>query len=336
MRVMDSLSWGCELSPAGTLVFPRVSAPFETSSRLVRVDRHDVVDPFPGMSGGDWEQPRLSPDGDRVVAIGVGSDAGHVGLWVLDLSSHQLRRLGDRARDHFVPLFTPDGKRIVFTSPSKGRNAWNLHWISADGTGDAEQLTDTTLTQQASSWLPDGTTLAVQCGVDPKTGWDMYLLPLAGDRVPRPLLVTPADERAPAFSPDGRWLAYVSDEGGRNQVYLRRYPELDAPVRVSSDGGDHPVWSRDGAEIFYAAGSRILVAPFREGAVGEARLVADGSERPGRNPFFVASPYGRHYDVTPDGRHIIVLQGEVRSPRVGEYQVVLNLGKELRRLLPPE
>jgi Tol biopolymer transport system component len=334
VRVKDGIGWPYALSPAGTLVFPPATQGSGTS-RLVRVDRNDLLEPIGGMSGGGWLYPRVASDGGRVVAVG-GPEPGHSGLWVFDLNRHQLRRLGDRSRDHFVPLFTPDGKRIVFTSPSKSRNAWNLHWILSDGTGEAEQLTDTTLTQQAVSWLPDGTTLAFQRGVEPKTGWDMYLLPLAGDRAPKPLLVTPANERAPAFSPDGRWLAYVSDEGGRDQVYLRRYPELDAPVQVSNDGGDHPVWSRDGGEIFFVEGKRILVTSFRDGVFDKPRQVADGNERPRRDPLRLAMPYGRHYDVMPDGRHLVVVQAQDQQYRLGEFQVMLNLGTELWRLLPLE
>ena len=94
---------------------------------------------------------------------------------------------------------------------------------------------------------------------------DMWVLPLAGERTPVPFLVTPFNERSPMFSPDGRWLAYVSDESGRDEVYVRSYPETGKKVPISAEGGTDPVWSKNGRELFYRSGDSLMAAPVKTG-----------------------------------------------------------------------
>jgi dipeptidyl aminopeptidase/acylaminoacyl peptidase len=186
--------------------------------------------------------------------------------------------------------------------------------------------------QQPSSWAPDGATLAFQQGFDPKTWYDIYLVSVTGRREPRPLLVTKANERLPMYSPDGRWLAYVSDESGRSEVYARRYPAFDQPVQVTRDGGDAPTWSADGRELFFVRSQGLYAVGFADGHPGEARQLIGLRQRGHRNGLIGPSTFGRSYDVARDGRFLMT-QLDANIPNATEYQVVLNWSVELRRRL---
>ncbi len=157
-------------------------------------------------------------------------------------------------------LFAPDGKRVVFRSGAAGGED-NLYWKAADGSGSAEPLTTSSRSQTPASWSADGTTLAyVEEG--PSSGFfqfDIWGLSMA-DRKTRPIVQTGANEMSPEFSPDGKWLAYVSNESSRNEVYAQPYPGPGERHQISNNGGEQPAWSADGHELFYVhreAGSRL-------------------------------------------------------------------------------
>ena len=151
-------------------------------------------------------------------------------------------------------IFSPDGKRVVFRSGTAGGED-NLYWKAADGSGVAERLTTSTRSQTPGSWSPDGTTLAYVEEGD-STGFfqfDIRVLSIA-DRKTRAVVETTANEMAPEFSPDGRWLAYVSNQSGRNEVYVQPYPGPGERHLISTNGGNQPAWSPNGRELFYVQG----------------------------------------------------------------------------------
>jgi Tol biopolymer transport system component len=250
-------------------------------------------------------------------------------VWLIDGTSGA-RPITDEGYTSAWPIFAPDGRHVVSNSNREGGGRFPLFLTSVDGVEKPERLTTTAVMNQPSSWTPDGQTLAYQQGIDPKTKYDLFTVSMTGDRALKPLIVTPWNEREPAFAPDGRWLAYVSDESGRDEVYVRRYPALDAPVNVSVDGGEAPVWSSDGREIFFARGTGLFVVPFREGQPGRYTRLVDGTQRANRNALQGPIPYGRNYDAAPDGRRFLMLQHLASTPNGGEYHVVLNWFTELR------
>ena len=128
----------------------------------------------------------------------------------------------------------------------------NLYVKRIGAAGDEERLFRNTLQSFPQSWSPDGRFIAYVT-VDPKTAADIWLLPLAGDRKPTPLLQTRFTEQHARISPDGRWMAYSSNESGRQDVYVTRFPEPGGKWPVSTNGGGFPVWRRDGRELFYRA-----------------------------------------------------------------------------------
>jgi Tol biopolymer transport system component len=249
-------------------------------------------------------------------------------IWVYDVA-----RGGGRTRLTFTtnngdPVWTPDGRRIAFYSARNGPN--NLYWVPADGSGPDEPLITSERHQDPHSWSPDGKVLAFYERREQSSDRDLWLLPIDGDRKPVPFLVTPFNERSPTFSPNGRWLAYASDESGRDEVYARAYPGPGAKIAISTNGGTEPVWSRDGQTVFYRNGEQFMAVSVRrdgEGlTVGTPRVLFEQRLTIQPNP----GTGSQNYDVSPDGqRFLIAVPGETSS----ELYVVLNWFEELKRLV---
>src|SRR5262249_46977553 len=156
--------------------------------------------------------------------------------WLYDLARGTLTRLTESGGE---PIWTPDGRYVTFGSVESG--VFSLYRIPADGSGAAERLTTSGTPKRLGAWSPDGQMLALS-EVDPTTGYDIWVLGFQGDRKPRPFLQTPANESGPIFSPDGRWLAYLSDESGRQEIYVRPFPGPGGKMQISTEGGTEPMW----------------------------------------------------------------------------------------------
>ncbi|MGH9256300.1 MAG: TolB family protein [Vicinamibacterales bacterium] len=205
----------------------------------------------------------LDPAGQRIAVFRT--VLGNFDIWLVDASRGIPARFTfDPALD-CCPLWSPDGRRVIFMSSRSGR--LNLYEKSASGAGD-EQL----LVADAGlpvSWSPDGRLVLYQ-RADPKTGTDLWVLPTIGalrqaqgvpsqsrdERKPFPVVQTAMDQPGGEFSPDGRWLAYESNESGRFEVYVQPFPEAGGKWQISSVGGTQPRWRRDGKELYYVAPTR--------------------------------------------------------------------------------
>ena len=174
-------------------------------------------------------------------------------IWVYDIPRQTLTRLTFEGLNQ-QPQWTPDGKRVTWRSEREGVPG-NLFWKLADGTGSVERLTTSEFRQNPSSWSPDGQFLAFHqqpsVGSSP-TNRDIWILPLEGERKPQSILQTQFNELGPVFSPDGRWLAYISDESVRNEIYIRPFPKVEeGKWQISTAGGVESRWARNGRELFY-------------------------------------------------------------------------------------
>ena len=198
-------------------------------SSLVWVDREGRASPVVDQLA-IHSYPRISPDGSRVAV--VINDRNNDDVWVIDTDRRTRTRLTSDAGRDVVPLWTPDGRRIVFSS-ARGGAANSLYWMAADGSGPVERLTESQeLNQGATSWLPDGSALAFY---DRSTPYDIFTL-IPGEEPVR-FMETEFQERGPAFSPEGNWLAYSSDETGQQEVYVTPYPGPGGTTLISTAGG---------------------------------------------------------------------------------------------------
>ena len=316
------------VSRDGSLVYVPAIDPTSGGVPLFWVDRSGSAAPATDERG-DFASPRLSPDGRRLAIARVG-DIGR-DIWILDLHRDSMTRLTySEGVDNNRPLWSPDGNGIFFTSNRTDPRLYDVFSKPADGSGEAAQLTQGAY-RIPTSISADGRTLLLrQRGGS--GDWDIGTLSLDGldaTSAPEILVGTRFNEDSATFSPNDRWLAYVSDESGCDEVYVRSFPDLTERFRISKSGGVEPVWSHDGSELFYRNGFEMLsvsVSADGESPFGTAvSLFVQGYALSSTNV-----PHA-NYDVAADGRFIMVGPGE--SNRL---HVVLNWTKELKRLVPTD
>jgi eukaryotic-like serine/threonine-protein kinase len=283
----------------------------------------------------DWSNPHFSPDG-RKLALDI-ILSGNIDVWVYEWARDTLTRLTFDPSPNEKPVWTPDGLRIAFAS-NRGKGLLNLYLQRADGTGEVQRLTESSNTQLPSSFHPSGKYLAFFEST-PQNSFDLMILPIDGDEKtgwkpgkPSVFLATPAGEQEPMFSPDGRWIAYISNESGRYEVFVRPFPGPGGKWQISTGGGFEAAWSRTRHELFYRApDQRIMVVSYTvEGDSFKADKPRLWSEQP-----IVALPRLRQFDLHPDGERLVaavpVSQAEEKLDKV---TFIFNFFDELRRVAP--
>jgi len=278
-----------------------------------------------------YEDPKISPDG-RKIALAFTKD-GNKDIYTYDLDRKTPDRLTlDEAND-FLPIWTHDGKRIIFASGSDG--GYSIFSIAANRSGEAEQIA---LMDESYIWPVSlskvGNFLFFGQWHHSTGGYNIGMLPIDGDRIPKPLLQEEYNESYPQISPDGRWLAYVSDESGQDEIYIRSFPDVDSGERskASTEGGNYPHWSDD-LELYY------------ESLAGEMMVVSIETEpelKPGKpQRLFDMGPY-LNWDIDPDGKRFLMVK-EVRATVDDSVQgnsrkiiIVTNWFEELKEKVPVE
>ncbi len=305
------------VSGAGTLAYvPRAAA----DRTLATVDRVGNAETVPVAPRG-YTAARLSPDG-RSIATAIEPTGGQQpDIWVLDPTANTFRRVTFDSGS-LSPVWSRDGRRIAFASKSGGRPGWELRWVRADGSDSAGMLLPSDLGGNSLDYTPDGRALVFHRR-HPLTGLDLWILHLDGERRPQPYLRGSSDEHSAAVSPDGQWLAYVSNESGQDEVYVRAFPKPGAPVQISSDGGREPRWAPSGRELFYRNEQgmvAVVVATSPSFRVGRRQVLFDDKA-------YLSHPVGAAYDVHPDGRRFLMIRRGSEGPQV---VVVLNWFAQLR------
>ena len=298
----------------GALVYVDGPPVMNPPTTVFRLDREGRETPLPLPTGVYWH-PRLSPDGTRLALMKC--EGKSCKLFLYDLRRKVLSPFTSEPGRFFNPVWSPDGRRLAYSGFDTGGPT--LYVKNTDGSGKAERLTEapTETGRQAefpSAWSPDGRTLAYTAvtGLPPEQAIDIWLVSLDGKRPFRRWLESPYIENAAAFSPDGRWIAYVSDESGRKEVYVRPFPGPGGKTKISSEGGSEPVWTRGGRELLYRQADQFLSVEMRtepDLVAGAPRVLFSGEfARGGRED----APFA--YDVSGDGDEIYAIRG-VASPR---------------------
>jgi len=325
----DSL-WGSaqySFSENGTLVY--ISGGDWARTVPTWIDRQGNEEPLP-LQARVYNTFELSPDQQRLAIQVIGAQDQ---IYVYDRSRETFSR-STLQESNFRPLWTKDGKRLIFCSDREG--PLRMYWKLVDRSGTTERLMTEAQARKTGSSdhypesvSPDGKLLLFWTWGHPQRGADIWILPLEGDREPRPLVATEANEILASFSPDGRWITFASDKTGRYEIFVRPFPEVDRREwQVSNDGGEDPRWSPLGDELFYRDGDRLMSVPFSvepDFTPGSPRLVLEAD--------FHQSA-GRSFDVSADGQRFLVNKPVMSGESAPPIHMVTNWFEELKRLAP--
>jgi Tol biopolymer transport system component len=314
------------LSATGTLAYVPDTGETE-QGELVWVDRNGEIGeralatPIERPSS-----PRLSPDGRRV-ALRTGSQGGQ-NIWVYALDGRPPIPLTVDGNNG-MPAWSPDGTRVAFNSNRGGGFA--LYTVPADGSVlDPQPLRPDGLDLNPLVWSVDEELILLRCCA----AEDLLEAGLEPDAELHDVVVTDGLEYDAALSPNGRWLAYANDRTGQAEIWVKRYPD-GVPVRVSSTGGIEPRWSHDGRELFYLSGNAMMAVPVEaenDFSFSAAVELFDGPYRVSQGP------YDHSYDVSSDGRFLMILPSAGADGAEGRSSIVVveNWFEELKRLVPTE
>ena len=265
----------------------------------------------------DYSNLRLSPDGARVLFSRPDEQTGNRDVWYMEASRGVGARLTTSGANDWFPHWSPDGQKILFASDRDGgpENQAYLKSSMEPGIGEA-RLKDTPADSYPDDWSHDGKWMLIRKFATTGTGSDLWIVPASESERPFAFLATPFVDAMGRFSPDDKWIAYNSTESGRWDVYVRPFSGGPAgptgKIRVSSNGGYFPAWSRDGKELFFL-GADLKLYSVTTQAVGRANA------SPRATPLFTpcadtalsslplpANSYNYPYDVPPDGGRFLV------------------------------
>jgi hypothetical protein len=296
---------------------------------LVWVDRQGKATPLP-LPVRSYLFPRISPDSKQIAfeVEGVNHD-----LYLHDPEREVTTKLTTDGVSH-APVWTPDGKRIAFRSWKAG--TMTMWWMPADRSGPEERLTMVGARQSLVSFSPDGRYATFNQMDTGGTRTDVWMLPMTGDRTPQPFVKSKFREGSARFSPDGKWVAYCTDESGRNEVFVQPWPGPGPKIQISSEGGTDPIFSRDGRELFYRNGDKMMVVTVSLAGgfqAGKPRLIWEGQYSHGMSSSCgMPGTTSANYDLTADGQRFLMVKDLDQDAVSTRIVVVLNFAEELKRL----
>ena len=318
------------VSESGTLAYVTGGRAAAATKTLVWVNRKGEEEPL-SAAPDLYSAVRISPDGTRVASTIGPAPKYHIWIWDM-VRGTKTRLTLDEFTDNLAPLWTLDGKRIVYASSRENLSLSDLYWKASDGTGDAEKLASSPGRGLfPSSWSKDGKILALLENIYPLPE-DIGMLSMEGARLRKPLLQEKYSESQPQISPDGRWIAYVSDESGASEVYVRPFPEVNkGKAQVSTSGGDSPLWSPDARELYYRSGDAVMMVPVESGPAfkpGKATVLFQGTY----SGTGVVSQVSL-WDISPDGKRFLMMK-EIATEAPRKINVVVNWFEELKQRVP--
>jgi serine/threonine protein kinase/WD40 repeat protein len=327
LRSSGQLSVNFTASAKGSIAYISGGNEPLDSRSLVWVNRDGAVQPVPAPKR-NYEFPRLSPDGQRVaVRINGGSDFGQ-DIWLYEFARGTLSRFTSQFNDSETPVWSPDGKRVAFavTAITPARQ---IMWKLADGSAREEVLVGSDRHLHLGGWSPKGDAV-IAMATDAGNVWTLQL---TDKPTLRPLIQTSYQVRAATISPEGRWLAYSSNDTNRFEVYVQAFPNPGGKYQISTEGGAEPIWAKNGRELFYRNGDKMMVVAI--GANGDS--LEPGTPKllfEGRFAVSFASGGDAWYDVSPDGQRFLMLKSEDAPNNSANIVMVQDWVEELKRLVP--
>jgi serine/threonine protein kinase len=314
------------VSQTGILVYS--SAAVQVGRQLAWYDRQGkLLSRLGPPEYSSW--PQLSPDGKRLAIRLLTPPAGAFDVWVYDLARGVHARMSFTALTAYAPVWSPNGTQLAYAHSAPQASGDHMYLLNPDGTGKEQPLEQPVIESIAnypSSWSPDGRLLLFD-HQDKSGKISVWVLPFSGDRKPYRFVETQFNAQAGKFSPDGRWVAYVSNDSGRDEVYVAPFPGPGGRVQVSSGGGSQPRWRRDGRELFYLSPDIKMMAADVSATAEDFRA---GSVR----TLFAVSPLGGVpgylYDVTADGQRFVVAQDFEHTSTL-PLTMVINWPAELKK-----
>jgi Tol biopolymer transport system component len=311
-----------DVSENGVLVYE--SADQIPDSQLAWHDRAgkqiSTVGP-PGNYYSIW----LSPDETRVAVERV--EKNNTDIWLIDMARNTPTRFTFDLGFDRAPIWAPDGSRIVFSSTRSG--PLDLYVKPASGSTSEELLLKTSGAKFPTDWSSDGK-LILYTELSAKGKNDIWILPLEGDRTPKPFLLDDFNEFGAKLSPDGKWIAYSSDDSGQQQVYVQPFPGPGGKYQVSTAGGSHPKWRRDGKEVFYlSSDGKLMAVEVKAGSTFEVLTAKPLFDTHVKGLASMGLDSRDNYAVSGDGQRFLINdETQTSSPPI---TVVLNWTADLKR-----
>jgi len=304
------------VSQNGVLIY---AAGNTQSGRLLWVDRNGKELETVQAAGIDnFHNLALSPDGRRATVRVIDPIVRKRDLWTIDMTRGVPSRFTFDPDNENHPLWSPDGQQILYWSDRPG--ASGLYLKSASGAGEARKVLASDGELSCSSWSRDGRFVLYTFN-NPKTShFEIWLLPMTGDAKPTPLIAGPYQCALGNFSPDGRWIAYISTESGRPEIYVQSFPDRSGKWQISNNGGSNPRWSHSGRELFYLSNEqRLMVADVRtapsfEASVPRTLFLA--------HLLFPGTQIRSYYEVSPDDQRFLLVATEPGDVLAGSSVIV--------------
>lgn len=326
------------ISRSGTLAYIPVKPGAAAAQRtLVWVDREGKEEAL-SVPPNHYYDISMSPDANRV-ALQVQTSKSNIWIWDI-IGKRMMPLTADEGAGSSTPLWSLDGKRILYTWDRENLFKGGVHWEASDGTGEVEKLASATGRGLfPGSWSPDGKSLVLREIVfSPTLHQAIGMLSMEGNHARRDLL---HDEKysvsEPRISPNGRWMAYESNESGKSEVYVCPFPDVRKGNKVSMSGGNHPLWSPDGRELFYNNVDLTMAVPVETDPQfkinGMPTVLFRGTAGKILGPEWADMAGFTYWDIDPTGKRLfLMLKDATEAPR--KINIVVNWFEDLKRRVP--